>query len=108
MDIFTYRCLYHPNIIFNTTILIIKSYLEFKNLNNLMSKTKLRIVQDFVDFNNNRPKGIYLNINKEDIFKNHSLIIGPDKVIANASSSKSEYSSPFGKSPTLLLSLCVV
>ena len=35
-------------------------------------------------------------------------MIGPDKVIANASSSKSEYSSPFGKSPTLLLSLDVV
>jgi len=43
-----------------------------------MSKTKLRIVQDFVDFNNNKAEGIYLSINKENIFKNnHVLIMGP-------------------------------
>lgn len=43
-----------------------------------MSKTKLRIVQDFVDFNNNKPEGVYLSINKEDIFKNnHVMIVGP-------------------------------
>ena len=42
-----------------------------------MSKTKLRIVQDFVDFNENKPKGIYIHINKDDIFKNYALIIGP-------------------------------
>lgn len=43
-----------------------------------MSKTKLRIVQDFVDFNDNKPEGIYLSVNKENIFeKNHVLIIGP-------------------------------
>ena len=43
-----------------------------------MSKTKLRIMQDFVDFNNNKPDGIYLDINKENIFKNHALIVGPN------------------------------
>ena len=42
-----------------------------------MSKTKLRIVQDFVDFNNNKPEGIYLYVNKENIFNNFALIIGP-------------------------------
>lgn len=43
-----------------------------------MSKTKLRIMQDFVDFNNNKPDGIYLDINKENIFKNYALIVGPN------------------------------
>ena len=42
-----------------------------------MSKTKLRIVQDFVDFNNNKPDGIYLYINQNDIFNNYALIVGP-------------------------------
>lgn len=42
-----------------------------------MSKTKLRIMQDLVDFNNNKPGGIYLYINKENIFKNYALIMGP-------------------------------
>ena len=43
-----------------------------------MSKTKLRIIQDFVDFNNNKPEGIYLSVNKENIFeKNYVLIMGP-------------------------------
>lgn len=43
-----------------------------------MSKTKLRIMQDFLDFNNNKPDGIYLDINKENIFKNYALIVGPN------------------------------
>tara|TARA_B100001093_G_scaffold260939_2_gene249346 strand:+ start:1815 stop:2555 length:741 start_codon:yes stop_codon:yes gene_type:complete len=42
-----------------------------------MSKTKLRIVQDFINFNNNKPEGIYLHINEENIFHNYALIIGP-------------------------------
>ena len=42
-----------------------------------MSKTKLRIVQDFVDFNNNKPSGIYLYVNENDIFNNYALIVGP-------------------------------
>jgi len=42
-----------------------------------MNKTKLRIVQDFVDFNNNKPEGIYLHVNEENIFLNYALIVGP-------------------------------
>ena len=42
-----------------------------------MSKTKLRIVQDFIDFNNNKPEGIYLYVNEEDIFHNYAMIVGP-------------------------------
>ena len=42
-----------------------------------MSKTELRIVQDFVDFNENKPEDIYLYVNKENIYKNYALIIGP-------------------------------
>ena len=41
------------------------------------NKSKLRIVQDFVDFNENKPDGIYLSINQEDIFHNYALIVGP-------------------------------
>ena len=42
-----------------------------------MSKTKLRIVQDYVKFNEDRPEGIYLHINKDNIFEQHALIVGP-------------------------------
>mgnify|MGYP001179037491 CR=1 FL=1 len=42
-----------------------------------MNKSKLRIVQDFVDFNKNKPEGIYLYVNKEDIFLNYAMIVGP-------------------------------
>lgn len=42
-----------------------------------MSKTKLRIVQDFVDFNKNKPEGIYLYVNQENIFHNYAMIVGP-------------------------------
>jgi len=42
-----------------------------------MIKSKLRIVQDFVDFNKNRPDGIYLYINQEDIYTNYAMIVGP-------------------------------
>ena len=42
-----------------------------------MSKSKLRIVQDFVDFNKHKPEGIYLYINQEDIFINYAMIVGP-------------------------------
>ena len=42
-----------------------------------MSKTKLRIVQDFVKFNEDKPKGIYLHINKDNIFEQYALIVGP-------------------------------
>lgn len=42
-----------------------------------MSKNKLRIVQDFVDFNNNKPEGIYFYVNQENIFQNYAMIVGP-------------------------------
>lgn len=42
-----------------------------------MSKSKLRIMQDLVDFNDNKPDGIYLYTDKENIFKNYALVIGP-------------------------------
>lgn len=37
----------------------------------------MRIIQDIYDFNNNKPEGIYLHVNKKDIMKQHALIIGP-------------------------------
>lgn len=43
-----------------------------------MNKSKLRIVQDFVDFNENKPEGIYLHVNENDIFTNYAMIIGPE------------------------------
>lgn len=42
-----------------------------------MSKSKLRIIQDYVTFNQDKPKGIYLHVNKDNIFEQHALIIGP-------------------------------
>ena len=42
-----------------------------------MSKIALRVMQDLVDFNNNKPDGIYLYTDKNNIFKNYALIIGP-------------------------------
>ena len=41
------------------------------------NKTVLRIVQDVYDFNKNKPEGIYLSINKNNLMKQHALIIGP-------------------------------
>ena len=42
-----------------------------------MSKIALRVMQDLVDFNNNKPDGIYLYTDKNNIFNNYALIIGP-------------------------------
>ena len=42
-----------------------------------MSKTKLRIIQDYVKFNEDKPNGIYLHINKDNIFEQYALIVGP-------------------------------
>jgi len=42
------------------------------------NKTTLRIVQDIYDFNQNKPEGIYLHVNKKDITKQYALIIGPN------------------------------
>ncbi len=42
-----------------------------------MNKTAVRIMNDYIDFNKNKPDGIYLWINKENIFKQFALIMGP-------------------------------
>ena len=42
------------------------------------SSTIMRIMNDIVDFNENKPEGIYLYINKKNIMKQYSLIIGPE------------------------------
>lgn len=41
------------------------------------NKTVMRIIQDVYDFNNNKPEGIYLHIDKKNIMKQYALIIGP-------------------------------
>ena len=41
------------------------------------NKSIIRIVQDIYDFNKNKPEGIYLSINKNNLMKQHALIIGP-------------------------------
>jgi len=38
----------------------------------------MRIMNDIVDFNENKPEGIYLYINKKDITKQCALIMGPE------------------------------
>ena len=38
----------------------------------------MRIMNDIVDFNENKPDGIYLYIDKKNIMKQYSLIIGPE------------------------------
>ena len=45
------------------------------SLNN--NSSQLRIVSDYVDFEKNKPDGIFININKKNIYKSHALIIGP-------------------------------
>ncbi len=42
------------------------------------SSTIMRIMNDIVDFNENKPEGIYLYIDKKNIMKQYSLIIGPE------------------------------
>jgi ubiquitin-protein ligase len=43
-----------------------------------MNKTTIRIMSDYVDFNKNKPDGIYLWIDKSNIFQQYALIIGPE------------------------------
>jgi ubiquitin-protein ligase len=43
----------------------------------IMANTNLRIVNDIMDFNKNRPDDIYINFDKKNIKKIYSLIIGP-------------------------------
>ena len=42
-----------------------------------INKTIMRIVQDIYDFNKNKPDGIYLSIDKNNLMKQHALIVGP-------------------------------
>ncbi len=42
-----------------------------------VNKSMLRIVNDLSDFNNNKPEGIYIYINKKNFYKNYAMIIGP-------------------------------
>jgi len=42
-----------------------------------MNKTAIRIMNDYIDFNKNKPDGIYLWIDKENIYQQYALIIGP-------------------------------
>ena len=42
------------------------------------NKTVMRIVQDVYDFNKNKPDGIYLSIDKNNLMKQYALIIGPN------------------------------
>ncbi len=43
-----------------------------------MNKSTIRVMNDYVDFQKNRPDGIYLWIDKENIFHQYALIIGPE------------------------------
>ena len=45
---------------------------------NFNKSTILRIMNDIVDFNENKPEGIYLYVNKKEITKQYALIIGPE------------------------------
>jgi len=45
---------------------------------NFNKSTILRIMNDIVDFNENKPEGIYLYVNKKDISKQYALIMGPE------------------------------
>lgn len=43
-----------------------------------MNKVAIRVMNDYVDFNKNKPDGIYLWIDKTNIFQQYALIIGPE------------------------------
>ena len=42
-----------------------------------MNRTTIRIMNDYIDFNKNKPDGIYLWIDRENIYQQYALIIGP-------------------------------
>ena len=42
-----------------------------------MNKTTVRIMNDYIDFNKNKPDGIYLWIDKPNIYQQYALIMGP-------------------------------
>ena len=43
-----------------------------------MNKVAIRVMNDYVDFNKNKQDGIYLWIDKTNIFQQYALIIGPE------------------------------
>jgi ubiquitin-protein ligase len=43
-----------------------------------MNKITIRIMNDYIDFNKNKPDGIYLWIDKTNIFQQYALIMGPE------------------------------
>ena len=43
-----------------------------------MNKIAIRVMNDYVDFNKNKPDSIYLWIDKTNIFQQYALIIGPE------------------------------
>jgi ubiquitin-protein ligase len=43
-----------------------------------MNKVTIRVMNDYVDFNKIKPDGIYLWIDKTNIFQQYALIIGPE------------------------------
>jgi len=43
-----------------------------------MNKVAIRVMNDYVDFNKNKPDSIYLWIDKTNIFQQYALIIGPE------------------------------
>jgi ubiquitin-protein ligase len=43
----------------------------------LMNKTTIRIMNDYIDFTKNKPDGIYLWIDKQNIYQQYALIMGP-------------------------------
>ena len=42
-----------------------------------MNTSTIRVMNDYVDFNKSRPEGIYLWIDKTNIFQQYALIMGP-------------------------------
>jgi ubiquitin-protein ligase len=42
-----------------------------------MNKSTVRVMNDYIDFNKNKPDNIYLSINKNNIFQQYAMIIGP-------------------------------
>ena len=46
-------------------------------MSNSNKSSQLRIVSDYLDFEENRPFGIYFYMNQKNIYKNYALIIGP-------------------------------
>lgn len=46
-------------------------------MSSLNNSSKLRIVSDYLDFDKNKPDGIFFYMNKKNIFINYALIIGP-------------------------------